>query len=63
MFFWFTILLASFNWGRIILSAWLKARRRRRELQSHLDAPKGKVVHPEFRLDDADDRIPRRDAE
>jgi hypothetical protein len=61
--FWFAVLLAAFNWGRILLSTWLKSQRRRREIQTRLEDPKGPVVHPEFRVDDADDRITRRDAE
>jgi hypothetical protein len=70
MAFWFAVLLAAFNWGRIGLSAWLKSRRRRHEIEARLEPPKGPVVHPEFRLDDVDDRIKhvddrieRRDAE
>ena len=63
MVFCFAILLATFNWGRIILGIWLKRRRRLQKIDTLLEPPKGPVVHPEFRLEDADDRITRRDAE
>jgi hypothetical protein len=61
LFFWLALGAAGYNFIRWCVDAWLRKRRRNAEIERRLEEPKGPVVHPEFRLEDADERITRRE--
>ena len=61
--FWLAAAAAVYNFLRWCLDSWLRSKRRRAEIQRHLEEPKGPIRHPEFRLEDVDERITRRDVE
>jgi hypothetical protein len=63
LLFWLASAAAVYNGLRWCLDTWNRKRRRQVEIQRHLEEPKGPVVHPEFRLEDVDERITRRDVE
>jgi hypothetical protein len=63
LLFWLAAAAAAYNGFRWCLDAWIRKRRRQLEIERHLQEPKGPVLHPEFRLDPADERVTRRDVE
>jgi hypothetical protein len=63
LLFWLAAAAAVYNALRWCLDAWNRRRHRQAEIKRHLEEPQGPIRHPEFRLEDADERITRRDVE